>query len=74
MSLCGKLHADVEMKAPAKMVHKMFHKTPHHVSNACGDKMQDCQLHEGDWGQVGSVICWNYIHGLFRNFSFSFLL
>ncbi|CAA0831230.1 MLP-like protein 28 [Striga hermonthica] len=24
--------------------------------------IQNCDLHEGDWGKVGSVIFWNYTH------------
>ncbi|KAK3004196.1 hypothetical protein RJ639_018602 [Escallonia herrerae] len=26
------------------------------------DKIQGCDLHEGEWGTVGSVIFWNYVH------------
>ncbi|XP_022155190.1 MLP-like protein 43 [Momordica charantia] len=62
MSLKGKLEADVEISASASKFHEMFHKKPHHISNASVDKIQDCQLHDGDWGKVGSIICWNYFH------------
>ncbi|XP_038893059.1 MLP-like protein 31 [Benincasa hispida] len=60
--LYGKLEADFEIKAPASKFHEMFHTKPHHVSNASGDKVQGCELHEGEWGKVGSVIYWNYFH------------
>nr|GMD66051.1 kirola-like [Ipomoea batatas] len=26
------------------------------------DKIHGCDLHEGEWGTVGSVICWNFTH------------
>ncbi|CAK9324048.1 unnamed protein product [Citrullus colocynthis] len=60
MSLAGKVEAQVEMKAPASKLHEMIVKRPHHISNVSGDKIQGCQLHEGDWGKAGSIISWNY--------------
>lgn len=64
-SVYGKLEADFEIKAPASKFHEMFHKKPHHVSKASGDKIQGCDLIEGEWGKVGSIITWKYFHGLF---------
>nr|GMD68179.1 kirola-like [Ipomoea batatas] len=26
------------------------------------DKIHGCDLHEGEWGTVGSVICWTFTH------------
>ncbi|KAI3453162.1 hypothetical protein Pfo_009825 [Paulownia fortunei] len=26
--------------------------------------VQGCDLHEGNWGSLESVICWNYTHGM----------
>ncbi|KAI6668164.1 hypothetical protein NL676_028576 [Syzygium grande] len=26
------------------------------------DKIQGVDLHNGDWGKAGSVICWSYTH------------
>ncbi|XP_038892969.1 MLP-like protein 31 [Benincasa hispida] len=62
MSLAGKVEAHVEMKAPASKLHEIITKRPHHISNVSGDKIQGCRLHQGDWGQVGSIIYWNYFH------------
>lgn len=62
-SLVGKLEADVEIKASADMFHHMFAGKPHHVSKASPGNIQGCDLHEGDWGKVGSIIYWNYVHG-----------
>ncbi|EOY01011.1 MLP-like protein 28, putative [Theobroma cacao] len=61
-SLTGKLEAYVEIKASAEMFMDMLCNRPHHVSNACSDKVQACDLHDGDWGKEGSIICWSYVH------------
>ena len=59
----GKLETDVEIKASAEKFHEMFRHKPHHLTHASSDKIHGCELHEGEWGQVGSVIYWNYFHG-----------
>ncbi|XVF85376.1 hypothetical protein PTKIN_Ptkin17bG0112700 [Pterospermum kingtungense] len=61
-SLTGKLETDVGIKAPPEQFHDMFGNKPHHVHHACNDKVQGCELHEGDWGTAGSVLSWNYVH------------
>ncbi|XP_038892978.1 MLP-like protein 43 [Benincasa hispida] len=60
--LYGKLEIDFEIKASASKFHEMFHKRPHHLSNASGDKVRGCELHESEWGKVGSIVSWNYFH------------
>ncbi|GKV38632.1 hypothetical protein SLEP1_g46521 [Rubroshorea leprosula] len=62
MSLTGKLEADVEMKCSAEKFHEVFCSRPHHISNVTPDNIQGVELHEGEWGAVGSVICWSYVH------------
>lgn len=62
-SLVGKLETDVEIKASAGKFHHMFAGRPHHVSKATPGNIQNCELHEGNWGKVGSVVIWNYVHG-----------
>ena len=62
-SLVGKLETDVEIKASADKFHHMFAGKPHHVSKASPGNIQGCDLHEGDWGTVGSIVFWNYVHG-----------
>ncbi|EOY01015.1 hypothetical protein QUC31_013998 [Theobroma cacao] len=61
-ALTGKLEGDVEIKASAEKFHDMFCNKPHHVSNTCSEKVQGCELHDGDWGTEGSIICWSYVH------------
>ncbi|KAL5553449.1 hypothetical protein UlMin_040850 [Ulmus minor] len=60
--LAGKLETNVEIKASAAKFHDIFMKRPHHISNVSSEKIQGCELHEGEWGTVGSVIYWNYYH------------
>ncbi|XP_023643369.1 MLP-like protein 34 isoform X2 [Capsella rubella] len=61
-SLLGKLETDLEIKASAEKFHHMWSGKPHHVSKASPGNIQGCDLHEGDWGTVGSIIFWNYVH------------
>ncbi|XVE92011.1 hypothetical protein REPUB_Repub01dG0060400 [Reevesia pubescens] len=61
-SLTGKLEASAEIEASAEMFHDMMFSRPHHVSNACPDKIQACDLHYGGWGKHGSIVCWSYFH------------
>ncbi|OMO99740.1 hypothetical protein COLO4_13116 [Corchorus olitorius] len=60
--LTSKLETDVEIKASAKDFHDMWFKKPHHVSNTCNDKVHGCDLHEGEFGKVGSIVVWHYTH------------
>ncbi|GLT78417.1 hypothetical protein SLA2020_499540 [Shorea laevis] len=62
MGLTGKLEADVEMKCSAERFHQVFCGRPHHISNVTPDNIQGVELHEGEWGVEGSVICWSYVH------------
>ncbi|KAG7589704.1 Bet v I/Major latex protein [Arabidopsis suecica] len=62
-SLVGKLETEVEIKASAGKFHHIFAERPHHVSKATPDKIHGCELHEGDWGKVGSIVIWKYVHG-----------
>ncbi|KAL1209491.1 MLP-like protein 28 [Cardamine amara subsp. amara] len=61
-SLVEKLKIEVEIEASAEKFHHMFATKPHHVSKATPGNIQSCDLHEGEWGQVGSIIFWNYVH------------
>ncbi|KAF3432173.1 hypothetical protein FNV43_RR26912 [Rhamnella rubrinervis] len=61
-SLVGKIETDVDIKASPEEFHTIFKHRPHHISNVSSDKIQGCELHEGEWGTVGSVIYWKYFH------------
>ncbi|GLT99820.1 hypothetical protein SLE2022_172330 [Rubroshorea leprosula] len=62
MSLIEKLETDVELKGSAEQFHEVFCGRPHHISNVSPAKIQGVELHEGEWGKEGSIICWNYVH------------
>ncbi|XP_059655382.1 kirola-like [Cornus florida] len=61
MTLTGKLVTQTEIKSDGDLFHDMFRK-PHRIYNICPDKVKAVDLHEGDWGTVGSVISWKYVH------------
>ncbi|KAK8548829.1 hypothetical protein V6N12_061733 [Hibiscus sabdariffa] len=62
-ALTSKLEADVEIKATPEQFHDMYTSKPHHVHHTCGDKVQGCELLEGEWGKASSIITWRYVHG-----------
>ncbi|KAM7275516.1 hypothetical protein ACFE04_017382 [Oxalis oulophora] len=62
LTLSGKVELDVEIKATPAEFHEVFTNRPHHLSNVSGGNIQGVQLHEGEWGKVGSVIFLNYFH------------
>ncbi|KAF2305530.1 hypothetical protein GH714_006219 [Hevea brasiliensis] len=61
MNLFGKLEVDEEANAPADHFHEVFSCRPH-MYLIRPEKIQGCDLHEGEWGREGTVICWNYSH------------
>ncbi|CAL5338932.1 unnamed protein product [Camellia sinensis] len=64
MGLTGKLVRQVEIKSDGDAFHELFRDKPHHVSTMSPGNIHGVDLHEGDWGHVGSVISWNYTHGM----------
>ncbi|CAL5396713.1 unnamed protein product [Camellia sinensis] len=62
MGLTGKLVRQVEIKSDGDAFHELFRDKPHHVSTMSPGNIHGVDLHEGDWGHVGSVISWNYTH------------
>ncbi|OAY29256.1 MLP-like protein 31 [Manihot esculenta] len=62
MALLKKLEASFEVNVPANQFHNVYSCRPHHVSIMSPERIQGVELHEGEWGKEGSVICWNYTH------------
>ncbi|GER37345.1 polyketide cyclase/dehydrase and lipid transportsuperfamily protein [Striga asiatica] len=62
MGLKGKLISQIDIKSDGDVFHEIFRERPHHISDMSPAHIQKCDLHEGDWGKVGSVIFWNYTH------------
>jgi len=63
MGIIGKLEVEVDIKSSGDLFHELFESKPHHVSNFTPDKIHNCDVHEGEFGTPGSVICWDYTIG-----------
>lgn len=61
--LLGTVETEVGIEGSAEDFHHMFTHKPHHISNVSSEKVQSCELHSGEWGQVGAIVFWNYHHG-----------
>ncbi|KAG8371373.1 hypothetical protein BUALT_Bualt13G0081100 [Buddleja alternifolia] len=62
MGLIGKLIAAIEFKAGGDLFHELVRYRPHHISATSPEKVQGCDLHEGEFGHAGSIISWRYTH------------
>ncbi|XP_054775714.1 MLP-like protein 28 [Prosopis cineraria] len=62
MSHVGKVEADVHLNASADKFHEIFSSNPHHIANFTPSKIKGVSKHQGDFGKVGSIIVWNYVH------------
>ncbi|OAY25252.1 MLP-like protein 28 [Manihot esculenta] len=61
MTLWGKLEAQFGIDAPADQFHDVLSCRPHHISNM-SHNIHGCDLHEGEWGKEGAIVCWKYFH------------
>ncbi|CAH8308445.1 unnamed protein product [Eruca vesicaria subsp. sativa] len=61
-SLVGIIETTVEVKSSPEKLHGMLVGKKHHMPNAAPSLIQGCELHEGEIGQVGSIVTWNYFH------------
>ncbi|KAL3824235.1 hypothetical protein ACJIZ3_020264 [Penstemon smallii] len=62
MGLKGKLITQSEINCHGDIFHELFRHKPHHVASVIPDTVQNCELHEGEFGSLGSVLSWNYTH------------
>ncbi|KAL7090811.1 hypothetical protein ACP275_12G065700 [Erythranthe tilingii] len=62
MGLNGKLVSQIDIKSEGDVFHEIFSEKQHHVSSMSPSQIQNCDLHDGQWGTVGSVIYLNYTH------------
>ncbi|XP_031273356.1 MLP-like protein 28 [Pistacia vera] len=61
MSLCGKMEAEIEMKAPADKVFEFYTCLAYQMSKSSPEMLQSVDLQKGQWGKKGSILCWNYL-------------
>jgi len=59
-----KVEANVHINASAQQFHHVLCNRTHHISNILPQKIKSVELHKGEWGTEGSIICWNYLHGM----------
>ncbi|KAJ9549043.1 hypothetical protein OSB04_021586 [Centaurea solstitialis] len=62
MALSGKRAVQVEIKSNGDVFHELWKANPHHIPNLTPSTIQNCQIHGGEVGTVGSVLFWNYVH------------
>ncbi|KAK4486331.1 hypothetical protein RD792_009002 [Penstemon davidsonii] len=55
-----KLIAQVAFKAGGDVFHHLLANNPKHLANVTPGKIQGCDLHQGEFGKVGSVTEWKY--------------
>ncbi|KAI7995069.1 MLP-like protein 328 [Camellia lanceoleosa] len=62
MALAGKMETEVEIKSDGDEILHMFGgKKAHHVPNLVSHHIQNVDLHEGEWGDHGSVKAWTCV-------------
>ncbi|KAL7597912.1 hypothetical protein Lser_V15G26313 [Lactuca serriola] len=61
MALCGKLIGYVEVSKKGD-IYNLFRYNPNEIAVISPEKVQGCDLHDGERGGVGSVISWHYTH------------
>ncbi|KAL7240221.1 hypothetical protein ACSBR2_005980 [Camellia fascicularis] len=62
MDLGGKMEGEVEIKCDADELFQICSgKKAHTVPNLSPDKVSKLDLHEGEWGDHGSIKVWTYV-------------
>ena len=70
-----KFEGEIEIRvAGGDVFHELVHEKPHEINNIHPELIQGCDLHDGEFGTPGSVICWNYSIGMCRYISTFFIL
>jgi len=59
-----KVEANVHIKASAEEFHDVLCNRTHHIANILPQKIKSVEIHKGEWGTEGSIISWNYLHGM----------
>ncbi|CAA0820557.1 MLP-like protein 28 [Striga hermonthica] len=60
MDLRGKLVSNITIKSDGNLFHELLRYKPHKIAEICPEKVERVDLERGQWGTVGSVICWYY--------------
>ncbi|KAL8037622.1 hypothetical protein ABFX02_11G050600 [Erythranthe guttata] len=62
MGLTGKLISAIEFKAGGDVFHELIRHKPHQITDIAPEKVQGCDLHEGEYGHVGTIVNWRYTY------------
>ncbi|XP_074307355.1 MLP-like protein 31 [Silene latifolia] len=61
MRVIGKFEVEVDIAAcGGDVFHEIFSTRPHHIATMSPSNIHGCDVHEGDFGKVGSIIFWDY--------------
>nr|GEU95823.1 kirola-like [Tanacetum cinerariifolium] len=63
MNLSGKMMMHVEIDSSGDVLYDIVRYRPNDLATILPDKVQGCYLLDGQWGAVGSIICWNFTYG-----------
>ncbi|KAI7981938.1 MLP-like protein 43 [Camellia lanceoleosa] len=64
MDLGGKMEGEVEIKCDTDELFQICSgKKTHTIPNLSPDKVSKVDLHEGEWGDHGSIKVWTYVTG-----------
>lgn len=66
MGLSGKKVVQVDIKGNGDVFHGLIRYTPNDLSKISPEHVKGCELLEGEWGAVGSIINWTYLIGNYR--------
>ncbi|GFQ08005.1 kirola [Phtheirospermum japonicum] len=62
MGLSGKVVSQISIRSDGNVFHELFRYKTHKLSDIAPDKIEKVELERGQWGAVGSVIGWHFIH------------
>ncbi|PWA64306.1 kirola [Artemisia annua] len=62
MGLSGTLVKSITIQSDGDVFHEIFRDRPHHISDMSPGCIKGVDLHDGEWGKVGSIINWNFFH------------
>ncbi|KAG2320953.1 hypothetical protein Bca4012_056028 [Brassica carinata] len=60
-SMVGEIETTIEIKAPAQKYYHMLTGKPKDLPKASPENLQRCDVLEGEPGNVGRIIFWNYV-------------
>nr|XP_043638158.1 kirola-like [Erigeron canadensis] len=63
MGVTGKMIIQADTKCNGDVVYELLRYRPNDLSIVAPDHVQGCNLHEGQWGAIGSITTYTYLIG-----------